>query len=120
MNQEVVESVIHENPIKEVLSTSVNAAIMEELVFRGLSFRTLLHRNQFGAYAFNFIIFGLVHLEIGFVSGSGFSEFVFLPLYGFSEIVLAYAYKRSECNYSLIILTDFINNFISVILILSI
>lgn len=119
MNQEVVESVIHENQIKQVLSTSVSAAIMEELVFRGLGFRTLLHRNRFGAYAFTLIIFGLVHSGIGFVSGSGFSELVFLPLYGFSGIVLAYAYERSECIYTSM-LPHFINDFISVILIISI
>ncbi len=119
VNQQAVVASVIADPIREFLSVCISAAIMEEWLFRGLGFRTLLHRNRFLAYSFTFLLFGFVHLTLGFLSGAGWSELIFLPLYGMSGIIMAAAYEITGTIYTSMLL-HFINNMISYISILGI
>lgn len=118
VNQGMVEVLITRLPVRMFLSVVIFAPIMEEWIFRGLGFRSLLCYNKFVAYASTFILFGLVHLSAGFVRGAGFSEFIYLPIYGMMGVVYAYAYDRTGSIYSSMIIHA-LSNAIAFVMILS-
>ena len=118
VNQILVETMIKENPIKMFLSVTFSAAIMEEILFRGLSFRTLLHRNKFFAYLLTFLIFGGIHLLAGLQEGQGLSEFIYLPVYGMMGVSFAFVYDKTGSIYTAMT-AHFLNNLMSFIVITS-
>lgn len=117
INQQVVIKLIMDAPFKSFMQITFSAAIMEEWVFRGLGFRTMVHRNRFMAYVVTFIVFSLPHLVSGFMMGSGFSEFAFMPIYGMMGVFFAYAYESTESIYTPM-LAHFMNNTLSFVSIL--
>ncbi|NLY62379.1 MAG: CPBP family intramembrane metalloprotease [Erysipelothrix sp.] len=100
VNQEVVMLLIDRYPVRMFFSVVIGAPIMEELVFRGLCFRTLIHRNKYLAYLSSFVIFALIHLLAGFRSGVGMSELLLAFPYGLNGLIYAYAYFKTESIYS--------------------
>ena len=116
INQIMVEEMVHAAPLKMFLDVVFTAAITEEIVFRGLSFRTLLHRNKFLAYFTTFMIFGIIHLIPGFME-NGLIELVFLPAYGGMGFIMAYVYHKSESIYTPMLI-HFFNNLLGFVTIL--
>lgn len=116
VNQILVETMIKDNPIKMFLTVTFSAAIMEEILFRGLSFRTLLHRNKFFAYLLTFLIFGGIHLLAGLQQGQGLSEFIYLPVYGMMGVSFAFVYDKTGSIYTAMT-AHFLNNLMSFIVI---
>lgn len=116
INQSAIETLLIQFPFKTFISIVIVAPIVEEIVFRGLLFRTMVHRNRILAYIVTFLVFGLAHLTFGENVG-GIIELIFLPIYGLSGLLFAYVYERTNCIYSSM-LTHFFNNVISFFLIL--
>ncbi|NLC34744.1 MAG: CPBP family intramembrane metalloprotease [Erysipelothrix sp.] len=98
-NQQLLEALIISNPVRMIFSAVLVAPIMEEWIYRGLGFRTLIHRNKFLAYFTSFLVFGFIHVGAGLISGNGLSEFLFLPAYGLSGIIFGYSYEKTGSIY---------------------
>lgn len=118
LNQQVITAMVTQTPIRSFMTITFSAAIFEEFVYRGIGFRAILNKNKFLAYFTTFMIFGLVHLMVGFMDGSGLSEFVFLPIYGMMGVIYSYLYEKTESIYTPM-LAHFINNFVAFILLLT-
>lgn len=118
LNQQAVTELVRLTPIRTFMTVTFSAAIFEEFVYRGIGFRALLNKNRFLAYFTTFMAFGLVHLMVGFMDGSGLSEFVFLPIYGMMGVIYSYLYEKTESIYTPM-LAHFINNFVAFILLLT-
>lgn len=118
LNQQVITAMVTQTPIRSFMTITFSAAIFEEFVYRGIGFRAILNKNKFLAYFTTFMIFGLVHLMVGFMEGSGLSELVFLPIYGMMGVIYAYLYEKTESIYTPMI-AHFINNFIAFALLMS-
>ncbi len=111
VNQVQVVTMIKMMPLRSFMTITFSAAIMEEWIFRGLGFRTLLHRNKFLAYLVTFVVFSLPHLVLGLQS-SGLSEFIFMPIYGIMGVAFAMAYESTESIYTSMT-AHFLNNLMS-------
>lgn len=116
VNQSDIETLLIKFPFKSFISIVIIAPIVEEIVFRGLLFRTIIHRNRILAYITTFLLFGLAHLTFG-DSADGIIELIFLPIYGVSGLLFAYVYEKTNCIYTSM-LTHAINNAIGFIMIL--
>lgn len=69
--------------------------IKEELLFRGLIFRKLIHKNRFAAYALSSILFGLMHLTTELVTGQWVMMFN-LIIYAGMGAFFAYIYEKTN------------------------
>lgn len=115
-NQAVIEIMLKENFFRFAFEAIIMAAILEEIIFRGLFFRNIYGKNKLLAYTVTFFTFGMPHLLMGFIVGNGLSEFMFLPLYGMMGVILAFVYDKTNSIFTAIG-AHFLNNLISIILI---
>ncbi len=117
VNQTLVVEEIFKNPMRMLFTITFGAAFFEEVIFRGLGFRTLYHRNKWFAYLFTFLLFATPHLILGFEE-NGLIELVFLPIYGMMGLGFAYAYAKTESIYTAMI-GHFLNNLLSFVAIIT-
>ncbi|WP_342621959.1 CPBP family intramembrane glutamic endopeptidase [Erysipelothrix sp. P66] len=73
----------------------VAGPIKEELLFRGLIFRKLIHKNRFAAYVVSSILFGLMHLTTELVTGQWVMMFN-LIIYAGMGAFFAYIYEKTN------------------------
>lgn len=100
VNQSIVVAMIGMAPIKMFFSVAILAPILEEIIFRGLGFRTLIHRNKFLAYISTFLLFALIHIMTGLGEADLVSELILSVPYGINGLVLAFAYFKTGSIYS--------------------
>ncbi len=112
VNQQVIVELVNSNKLKLLFEITILAAISEELIFRGLAFRSILNNNRFLAYMTSFLAFGFPHLFLGFANGNGLSELIFLPLYGMMGVIFAYVYEKSNSIF-VSMMAHFLNNLIA-------
>lgn len=112
VNQVVIVEQLLSDPVRMFLMITFSAAFFEEVVFRGLGFRTLVHRNKIFAYIFTFVLFAFPHILTGLMMNSGLEEFIYLPIYGMMGFSFAYAYEYTGTIYTPMV-AHFINNFMS-------
>lgn len=117
VNQQMVVKMILTDSMRSFMMITFSAAIVEEWLFRGLGFRTILHHNRFLAYVVTFVVFSLPHLLSGFVLGTGLSEFIFMPVYGMMGVFFAFSYDYTQTIYTPM-LAHFLNNLLSFVSIL--
>ncbi|NLC54555.1 MAG: CPBP family intramembrane metalloprotease [Erysipelothrix sp.] len=116
-NQAIIQMMLKDNFLRVAFEVTFTAAIFEEFVFRGIFFRNLYNKNKVLAYVVTFFAFGIPHLLVGFIEGAGYSEFLFLPIYGMMGVLFAYIYVKTNSIYTAMG-AHFFNNLISVVLIL--
>ena len=82
-----------------LLIFSIYGTFVEELIFRGLILRKLMAYNFILANFLQALLFGLLHLGIGFLGDVSVSLKIFLFLFPFVVgLIVGYVYKRSEKN----------------------
>jgi len=95
LNQSGVDSLILESPILVFISSAILAPLCEELIFRGLFFRSIYDKHPIIAYLLTFFTFGFIHIMFAIFTGN-FAEILYLPLYGGLGVCMAAAYARSK------------------------
>lgn len=98
-NQLVIKKLLEENFVRILFDATVLAAIYEELIFRGIFFRSFYQNSRLLAYTVTFLTFGIPHLFIGLLQ-NGVSEFYFLPIYGLMGVIFAYVYEKTGSIYA--------------------
>lgn len=116
-NQTIIESMLQADFLRVTFQVTFTAAIIEELVFRGIFFRNLFTKNKFLAYVVTFLAFGVPHLLVGLIEGAGLSEFMYLPIYGGMGVIFAYIYSKTNSVFTAMG-AHLINNLVSVIALL--
>jgi membrane protease YdiL (CAAX protease family) len=91
-NQEAINNMIQDSPYTQFIAVVIFAPIMEEIIFRFVIFRSLLHKNRILAYVVSSLIFGSVHLIMSVFQGSLAQDIVLLPVYTMLGAVFAFAY----------------------------
>lgn len=107
-NNANVGGMISENPLLMVLATVVFVPFAEELLFRGVIFRSLHKKNRILAYAVSMLVFAIIHVAGYRDAGAAvliLSFFQYLPA-GFA---LAFAYEKADTIWAPILIHATIN-----------
>ena len=108
-NDGAIAGMLTEEPVLIAVGTVFLAPVAEELMYRGLIFRSLYNRSRFLAYAVSTLLFGAVHV-LGYVG-------VYTPLelalsmlqYVPAGLCLGWAYARSNTIWAPIVMHIAIN-----------
>lgn len=116
-NQDNVISLIMSQPVLGFLSVVILAPIVEELTFRYCVFGGLYNKSKKVAYIVSSVIFMVMHsiasfMKIGAFNNELLMEFIFLPPYLISGILLCYAYDKTD-NLGSSIIAHSLNNLVS-------
>ena len=114
-NQMNVETIMAAAPLPMIIAVVVFAPIIEELVFRGIIFRSLRKFNVPLAIIVSGFLFGFIHVSSAVFAGD-FSQLLQVLPYMAMGIVFAYSYEKSK-SISVPIYLHMINNLVSVLLI---
>lgn len=114
-NQMNVETIMATAPLPMIIAVVVFAPIIEELVFRGIIFRSLRKFNVPLAIIVSGFLFGFIHVSSAVFAGD-FSQLLQVLPYMAMGIVFAYSYEKSK-SISVPIYLHMINNLVSVLLI---
>ena len=115
-NQENVIGLIKSNLALGFLSVVILAPIAEELTYRYCLFGGVYKKNKRLAYVIAALVFMFMHsissfLTYGFTKNL-LTEFLYLPPYLFSGLVLCYVYDKSDSLGSSVV-AHMLNNFVS-------
>jgi membrane protease YdiL (CAAX protease family) len=109
VNDAAIETMVDSNFALTAIGTILLVPVTEEVLFRGLIFQGLHHKNRFLAYAVSSIAFCLPHV-LGYIG-------LYSPLhlllcflqYLPAGIALAWAYERSDSIWAPVIMHTFVN-----------
>jgi uncharacterized protein len=111
-NQEAINNMVKNSPYTQFIAVVIFAPIMEEIIFRFVIFRSILHKNRILAYVVSSLIFGSVHLIMSVFQGSLGQDIILLPVYTMLGAVFAYAYDSSG-KLSAPIMAHMLNNLVA-------
>ena len=92
----------------------VLAPILEELLFRGLVFRSLRDKSKWLAIFASSFLFGFLHIYSALFAGD-LSQLIYLFSYGGMGFAFSYAYEKRK-TICVPILMHMINNLVAIIL----
>ena len=90
------------------------APILEELLFRGLVFRSLRDRNKWLAIFASSFLFGFLHIYSALFAGD-LTQLIYLLSYGGMGFAFSYAYEKKK-TICVPILMHMINNLVAIVL----
>ena len=90
------------------------APIVEELLFRGLVFRSLTDKSKWLAIFASSFLFGFLHIYSALFAGD-LSQLIYLFSYGGMGFAFSYAYEKRK-TICVPILMHMINNLVAIIL----
>lgn len=115
-NQLLFETYMKKNAILMIIQSVILAPVLEELLFRGLIFRSLRDRGKVFAFALSSFLFGFLHIYSALFAGD-LTQLVYLLSYGGMGFVLTYAYEVKG-NVCVPILIHMLNNLIAVLVLI--
>jgi len=114
-NQLLFESLIEKNFIFMALQAIFFAPVVEELIFRGLIFRSLRGYNMYLAHFVSAFLFGFIHIYQGLLAGD-FTQLLYLLSYGGMGFAFSLAYEKKK-TICVPIIVHFLNNLIATIIV---
>ncbi len=109
-NQQTVDMTFQLMPVVTTFTVLVFAPIVEEVVFRGVIYRSIRQKSSFlVASLVSSILFALLHF-----SGS-MADIPYLLVYGTLGWIMCYSYNKSKTIYAPIAV-HFVNNFIAILM----
>ena len=115
-NQAGIETIMNVCPVPMILAVVVCAPIVEELIFRGIIFRSFRKINVYLALFVSSFAFGFIHISSYVLSGD-MSQWIQMLPYMAMGFVFALSYEKSK-SIAVPMYLHFINNLISVITIM--
>jgi len=116
-NQMEVVASISASPLLTMFSTLIYAPIVEEIIFRGVFYRSLRpHMKWLPAALISAFVFGFIHVMLSLFAGN-FNDLIYLLSYGLIGFYLALAYEKSDTIYGSMIF-HFINNAVAFLFII--
>ena len=115
-NQAGIETIMTVCPVPMILAVVVCAPIVEELIFRGIIFRSFRKINVYLALFVSSFTFGFIHISSYVLSGD-MSQWIQMLPYMAMGFVFGLAYEKTK-SISIPMYLHFINNLISVIAIM--
>lgn len=114
-NQILFESLMQKNFVFMALQAVIFAPIVEELIFRGLIFRSLRNYNVVLAHFVSAFLFGFIHIYQGLLAGD-MTQLLYLLSYGGMGFAFSFAYEKKK-TICVPMIIHFLNNLISIIVI---
>jgi len=108
-NTEAVQRQLLQNSDAMMLASLLLAPIVEETLFRGVIFGSVLKKNRIAAYALSYLVFGFYHIWQYMLAGVTPQFLFYLLQYLPGSIVLAWCYEKSGSIWSPIMLHMLIN-----------
>ena len=93
------------------IQSVILAPVLEELLFRGLVFRSLRDKSKWLAIFASSFLFGFLHIYSALFAGD-LSQLIYLLSYGGMGFAFSYAYEKRKT----ICLMHMINNLVAIIL----
>ena len=94
-NQLLFESLIENSFLLMAIQAIVFAPIVEELIFRGLVFRSFRQYNIYLAHFISAFCFGFIHIYQGLFAGD-FTQLVYLLSYGGMGFAYSFVYEKRK------------------------
>lgn len=113
-NQDLFETYLSHGIVLMVIQSVIFAPILEELLFRGLVFRSLRKYNKILAHLVSSFIFGFLHIYSGLFAGD-ITQIFYLLSYGAMGFAFSFAYEKKG-TICVPILVHMLNNFIAVLI----
>lgn len=114
-NQLLFESLMEKNLIFMAIQAVLFAPIVEELIFRGLIFRSIRGYNKYLAHFISAFLFGFIHIYQGLLAGD-FTQLLYLLSYGGMGFAFSLAYEKKK-TICVPMIVHLLNNLISIIVI---
>ena len=115
-NQLLFESLIENSFLLMAIQAIVFAPIVEELIFRGLVFRSFRQYNIYLAHFISAFCFGFIHIYQGLFAGD-FTQLVYLLSYGGMGFAYSFVYEKRKTIVAPMIV-HMLNNLIATIIIM--
>ena len=112
-NQLLFESYLNKDLIFMFIQSVILAPVLEELLFRGLIFRSLRSINRNLAFFASAFLFGFLHIYSALFTGD-LTQLVYLLSYGGMGFVFTYAYEKRK-TICVPMLIHMINNLVAVL-----
>ncbi|MFV0394058.1 MAG: lysostaphin resistance A-like protein [Coprobacillaceae bacterium] len=113
-NQQLVELLLNNAPLLMTFQAVVLAPIVEELLYRGLIFRTIYSYNKNMAHILSAFLFGFSHIYSGLFSGD-LTQIIHIIPYMMMGFAFSYAYEKRG-NICAPIIMHMLNNLIATLL----
>lgn len=113
-NQQIFETYLSSQPILMFIQAVIFAPILEELLFRGIIFRTLREKGKVLAHVVAAGLFGFLHVYAGLFAGD-ITQLVHLIPYVLMGFAFGYVYEKKGTIF-VPILVHALNNFIAILL----
>ena len=113
-NQLLFEDYLNNGALLMAFQSVILAPILEELLFRGLVFRSLRDKSKWLAIFASSFLFGFLHIYSALFAGD-LSQLIYLFSYGGMGFVFSYAYEKRK-TICVPILMHMINNLVAIIL----
>ena len=113
-NQLLFESYLNKDLIFMFIQSVILAPVLEELLFRGLVFRSLRDKSKWLAIFASSFLFGFLHIYSALFAGD-LSQLIYLLSYGGMGFAFSYAYEKRK-TICVPILMHMINNLVAIIL----
>lgn len=114
-NQLLFESLIEKNFAFMALQAILFAPVVEELIFRGLIFRSLRGYNMYLAHFVSAFLFGFIHIYQGLFAGD-MTQLLYLLSYGGMGFAFSLAYEKKK-TIVVPMLVHFLNNLIATVIV---
>jgi len=113
-NQLLFENYLNNGVLLMAFQSVILAPILEELLFRGLVFRSLRDRNKWLAIFASSFLFGFLHIYSALFAGD-LTQLIYLLSYGGMGFAFSYAYEKKK-TICVPILMHMINNLVAIVL----
>lgn len=113
-NQQLFENYLSGQPLAMFIQAVIFAPMLEELLFRGIIFRTLRTKGRLLAHVVAAGLFGLLHVYSGLLDGD-ITQLVHMLPYVLMGLAFGYAYEKKGTIFVPIIIHA-LNNFIAILL----
>lgn len=113
-NQQLFETYLSSQPILMFVQAVIFAPILEELLFRGIIFRTLREKGKILAHVVAAGLFGFLHVYSGLFAGD-MTQLIHMLPYVLMGFAFGYAYEKKGTIFVPIVVHA-LNNFIAILL----
>lgn len=113
-NQQLFENYLSGQPIAMFIQAVIFAPLLEELLFRGIIFRTLREKSKVYAHVISSLLFGFLHVYAGLFAGD-MTQLIHMLPYALMGFAFGYAYEKKGTIFVPIIIHG-LNNFIAILL----
>jgi membrane protease YdiL (CAAX protease family) len=107
-NQQLVVQLLTDMPLIMALQTVIIAPILEEILYRGLLFRTFYDYHKNGAHIISAFLFGFAHIYSGLFRGD-LTQIIHIIPYMIMGLAFSYAYEKRGNLYVPILMHMLVN-----------